>query len=512
MSKDSKQTSTSSTLQLPKAPSYITDSLEGLTGAVMNLGSTDPNQYVAPQSGLQSQAFGMGSNIASRYGGTTATQSAQPDPNSFNASRQQGGGQSLFDGLGVSQPNTTNYDWQAIANDRPDIQAAFNSLTPQQHADIAQVTGNPDGVVNVSDFARYQIEANGPNAEYEQRMQELSGIGAKGTDPRPSGMGWSAGAGQSAPIDMGGGRFGSSPSSALQAQPAQPGQSQGLNPLDLYGQAAAGTTAAGLAGANLADGSDIFSMLLNNEAGPSVTAGNVSAQSLLDNLQSYMSPYTNDVVDTTLAGYDEEAARTRAQQAATAAGSGANRGTRNSIFEAVLEGEIGRERANTEATLRDTAFNTGAALSGQDADRRQSASASNAELRQQASQANAQMELERMMSAANMMYGQNEFNANQMDESLARTLSASGQLADIGSTYQQNERADTGLLAELGAQEREIDGQQRTADLGLLQTILNMTGGLGINTSQVTGVANNTNQTTTSTPGLLDWYSAYQGA
>ena len=501
MSKDSKQTSTSNTLQLPKAPDYITDSLEGLTGAIMNLGTRDPNQYVAPQSGLQSQAFGMGSNISSRYGGTAAPQYAQPNPNAINVSRSQSGG-GLFDSLDVRQPNTANYDWQAIANDRPDIQAAFNSLTPQQHADIARVTGNPDGVVNVSDFARYQIEANGPTAEYEQRMKELSGIGAKGTDPRLAGRQSQSGR------DI---MLGADQSVQMGAAPRS-GSGSGFNPLDLYGQAAAGTTAAGLAGPNLADGSDIFSMLLDNENAPSVIAGRVSAQSLLDDLSSYMSPYTNDVVDTTLAGFDEQAARTRAQQAATAAGSGANRGTRNSIFEAVLEGEIGRERANTEATLRDTAFNTGAGLSADDANRRQSASQSNAELRQRASEANAQMELQRMLTASEMMYGENQFNANQMDEALARTLGASGQLANIGSTYQGNERADTGLLAELGAQEREIDAQQRNADLGLLQTILNMAGGLGINSSQVTGVANNTNQTTTSTPGLLDWFSAYQGS
>ncbi len=500
MSKDSKQTSKTNTLQLPKAPSYITDSLEGLTGAVMNLGSRNPSDYVAPQSGLQSQAFGMGNNIASRYGGSAVPQFGQPDPNAINISRSQGGGQGLFESLGVRQPNTTNYDWDAIAGDRPDLQAAYGNLTPQQHADIAKVTGNPDGRVSLSDFARYQIEDNAPNRppEYEQRMRQLSGFGggAKGSDPRGGQPGRDIMLGPDQRVQMGAGSSGGS----------------GFNPLELYGQAAAGTRAAGMAGPNLSDSSSVFDLLLNGDGGPSVQAGTVSAQSLLDGLSGYMSPYTNDVVDTTLAGFDEQAARTRAQQAATAAGSGANRGTRNSIFEAVLEGEIGRERANTEATLRDSAFTTGAGLSADDANRRQSASQTNAELAQRASETNAQMELSRMLSAANMMYGENQFNANQMDEALARTLGASSQLADIGSTYQGNERADTGLLAELGAQQRQIDGQERTADIGLLQTILNMAGGLGINSSQVTGVSNQGTQTTTSTPGLLDWFSAYQGA
>ena len=123
-----------------------------------------------------------------------------------------------------------------------------------------------------------------------------------------------------------------------------------------------------------------------------------------------------------------------------------------------------------------------------------------------------------MLNAASMMYGENQFNANQMDEALARTLSASGQLANIGSTYQGNERADLGLLSDLGAQQRQIDGQQRTADLNLLQTILGMAGGLGLNTSQVTGISNQGTQTTTQTPGLLNYlnvganvYGSYMG-
>jgi hypothetical protein len=434
----------------------------------------------------------MGSNIASRYGGSALPQFSQPDPNAINISRSQGGGQGLFESLGVRQPNVTNYDWDAIAGDRPDLQAAYGNLTPQQHADIAKVTGNPDGRVSLSDFARYQVEENAPNRspEYDARMRELSGFsgGAKGSDPRGGQPGRDIMLGPDQRVQMG-----AAPSGG------------GFNPLELYGQAAAGTRAAGLAGPNLSDSSSVFDLLLNGENGPSVTAGNVRAQSLLDGLSDYMSPYTNDVVDTTLAGFDEQAARTRAAQAATAAGSGANRGTRNSIFEAALEGEIGRERASTEATLRDQAFTTGAGLSADDANRRQSASQSNAELRQRASEANAQMELQRMLTSAEMMYGENQFNANQMDEALARTLGASGQLADIGSTFQQNERADTGLLAELGGQQRQIDGQQRTADIGLLQTILNMAGGLGINTSQVTGISNQGTQTTTTTPGLLNY-------
>lgn len=104
----------------------------------------------------------------------------------------------------------------------------------------------------------------------------------------------------------------------------------------------------------------------------------VQAASLLEGLQNYMSPYTNDVVNTTLAGFDENAGRTRAQQAAQMAATGSFRGSRAGVREGITEGELARERAGTEAQLRDAAFTTGAGLSNQDAGRRQSASEANA--------------------------------------------------------------------------------------------------------------------------------------
>ncbi|NQZ48092.1 MAG: hypothetical protein HRT63_11280 [Erythrobacter sp.] len=588
MSKDSKQTTNSNNLQLPKAPDYITDSVEGLTGAIMNLGQRDPNSYVSPQSPLQSQAFGMGSNIASRYGATPMPQFAQPSADAINIGRNQSaGGQGLFDSLGVRQPETVNYDYNAIAGARPDIQAAYNTLTPQQHSDIARVTGNPDGRVSLADFARFQIEENAPNRTPadEARLRQLSGFSDKPTDPRTSTRQSQPGRdimlGADNRVQMGS----PAPQAAAQSAPQAAQSPTGFNPLALYGQAADATRAAGMAGPNTIANAALYSPEMSDaanigemasyspqmleaqaaydaalNAANNFSGGRVQAQSLLDGLQNYMSPYTSDVVDTTLAGFDVDAERTRAARAAAAAGSGASRGTRNSIFEAVLEGELARERAGTEAGLRDQAFNTGAGLSASDANLRQSASVANAQLAQQAAEARQRAELQR----ANMMFqgaltdqsyqnqaGQfnaanqnnrtlaqagydqqanlanqaaantgsqfnastlndlNRFNASQADIALNRTLQGAGQLANIGSTYQGNERADLGLLSDLGAQQRQIDGQQRTADLNLLQTILGMAGGLGLNTSQVTGISNQGTQTSSVTPGLLDYVNGF---
>ncbi|MFN3522237.1 MAG: hypothetical protein ACK4YQ_08300 [Phenylobacterium sp.] len=109
-------------------------------------------------------------------------------------------------------------------------------------------------------------------------------------------------------------------------------------------------------------------------------APRVQAQSLLDNLSSYQSPYTKNVVDAALADYDFGAGQSRAAQSAELARSSAFGGSRAGIALAQTEGALARGRASTAANLYDQAFNAAANLSGQDAARRQEASAANAQL------------------------------------------------------------------------------------------------------------------------------------
>ena len=115
---------------------------------------------------------------------------------------------------------------------------------------------------------------------------------------------------------------------------------------------------------------------LGNQGAPQVQSA-----SLLDNLGSYMSPYTNDVVNTTLAAFDANAGQTRAQQSLNLARQNAFGGSGAAITQSLTEGELARARATQEAQLRDQAFNTGAGLSNYDAGRRQDASAQNAQLK-----------------------------------------------------------------------------------------------------------------------------------
>lgn len=104
----------------------------------------------------------------------------------------------------------------------------------------------------------------------------------------------------------------------------------------------------------------------------------VQGQSLLDNLQSYINPYLGQVVDATLASYDDSTGRQRASLAAQAARGGAFGGSRYGIAQSQFEADSGRNRALTDAELRTNAFNTALNASNLDASRRQDAGMFNA--------------------------------------------------------------------------------------------------------------------------------------
>lgn len=552
MSKDSKQTSTSQTAQLPNAPDYIQNGLEGLSGAIINLGKKNPQSYVPGASGLQNAAFSMGAGLANRYGAQTNPQQMAQGSGGLNIGSGSNSGGGLFSELGVKQPDGP-LDYNAIYNQRPHLQQAYNGLSPKDRRDIATVLGIPEGQINSSDFARFHMENHPQSEDSLARARAIS-------NPQSPAL-QSSGA---SPVYMGDGMYGSN-NGALNAVKVSPdGQMAGMgsygpgyeaaslpgqNPLDMYGDAASiarqvstaganqvgnaqtynpaftgrttvqdlpGYDAANSGGVNLgpmaqSSGAQVGSMqgydaaqsqsgLIGamqgwspamidaaqayEAAGTAATAvnpGRVSAQSLLSNLDSYMSPYTNDVVDTTLAGFDENAERTRAQQQAAAAQNGAFGGSRYGVLQAITEGELGRERASTEAGLRDSAFNTGAGLSADDANRRQSASSTNAQLQTQARLAAQQAAMQR----AQMMFtgaqgNQQVTNAAGQDFANAqntRTLNQ-GQFdqqtnlsnADMSNAARQfgANAQNTGTLTQASLDQNTFSGNRDAQNQGLL--------------------------------------------
>lgn len=224
----------------------------------------------------------------------------------------------------------------------------------------------------------------------------------------------------------------------------------------------------------------------NQAAGVTIAAApKADAQSLLTNLGAYMNPYTDRVVDSTLANYDDysgqQAAALQSQQART----GAFGGSRAGVAQGQFEADRGRNRAATEYGIRADAFNTGAALSGQDADRRQNANIFNVGNEQQRNLAQADFDWNRNMFNSGQ---QNQFDLTQsgMDAEAARhnaaaqeaqyqrALQAAGLAANIGSDMGAQSRADLGLTADLGQVQYLID----QARLNAIPTQLQMGGNL----------------------------------
>lgn len=142
----------------------------------------------------------------------------------------------------------------------------------------------------------------------------------------------------------------------------------------------------------------------------------VQAASLLDNFQAYLNPTTQALVDSTLANYDDQAGRQRAAMNAQAAMNKAFGGSRFGIQAAMFDADTARNRALTEAQLRNNAWNTAAGLSSTDTGYRQQANLAN-----QAA-ANSRAETLAAMQAQN-----NQFNTGQINDASAFTAGANNQ-------------------------------------------------------------------------------------
>ena len=158
-----------------------------------------------------------------------------------------------------------------------------------------------------------------------------------------------------------------------------------------------------------------------------------------------------------MADFDADAGRTRATQDLALAGQGAFGGSGAALTKSLTEGELARARSSQLAKLNADMFNASAALSGQDADRRQQASAANAQLAMQNAQRQAQLGLDR----------------------------------------QSSDRANIAAQAALGAQLRSVDQAYRDAPTTALSRQVEMFSGLPLNlfhgqTSDSTGTRNST--------------------
>lgn len=107
-------------------------------------------------------------------------------------------------------------------------------------------------------------------------------------------------------------------------------------------------------------------------------AAQAQAASMLDNFAAYQNPATQSLVDATMAAYDDQAGRQQAAFQAQAAKNKAFGGSRYGIAEAQFAADTDRNRALTDAQLRDNAFARASQNAQFDAGNRQQASLFNA--------------------------------------------------------------------------------------------------------------------------------------
>lgn len=158
---------------------------------------------------------------------------------------------------------------------------------------------------------------------------------------------------------------------------------------------------------------------------------------------NFENDYTNDVVDTSLAGFDDQAGRMSAANDASAAKNGAFGGSRYGIREAQLGSDLGRERASLEAGLRSDAFDKGA----------------------------------------------------------ANRLNVAGLLGQLGNSMGSGQRDDIATQLGAGQVQRGIDSDSRTADISLAQIMGQLYGQGQYGLFQ--GNKSDQKQSTTSSPSTL---------
>lgn len=168
-------------------------------------------------------------------------------------------------------------------------------------------------------------------------------------------------------------------------------------------------------------------------APPGVTAQQIAARKGSEFMGDYQSPYTKDVVDTSLAQFDFDAGKARAALRGENAGAFANK--RFGVAEGEFAANSTLDRAQLGAGLRDRGFNTAAGLGMQDASRFLSADASNADRALQAGMFNNQQAQARNMFDANL-----GMQFNDQRDRLAR---------DVGNLGVTNLNAGSGLASGL---------------------------------------------------------------
>lgn len=218
---------------------------------------------------------------------------------------------------------------------------------------------------------------------------------------------------------------------------------------------------------------------------PTVEAQQIAARRGAEFMGDYQNPFQQQVIDTSLAQFDQDAAEARTGLRAANAGAFGNK--RYGVAEGQFAADTALGRAGLGANLRAQGFNTAAGLGMQDAGRFLTADQANQAASLQASQVNAANALAAQEAEAARQQSRNMFDAN------------------VGLAYNQQRDQLIRDLANTGVTQAGLQAQQQGQGLDWLQAGLPLFGQTqtGTTTGTNTGVTSGYQTTPRQRSGLL---------
>jgi hypothetical protein len=478
-SQNSNQTENATTT--PVTPDFLTNAATNYVGRIGSFGDMDPNQFVAPASPLQQQAWQNAGNMGEwRQQTATASQLAnaagQGGPNyaGFQDMRSQLNPQMSGGGSAQIATNALGGDKVAPAGTggqfvRP--QNAFSGASSQQQgpaytyqAPTVQNPGAPTtyaaqqtslGAAPQAATFSYEAPTVGSVAGPSTYQAARTTLGAA---PQVQAQSYQAP------------QLGAAPQAQSYSYQAPTLSAPGLVSGQSYSApqlGAAGSYAAARTGAPIGAETISYNPTSMTQASVAPTqdafATGANAASGLTNLASYQNPYQQDVVGATLNNYDQQTGRALAANQANAARNGALGGSRYAIEDAQLQSDFGNNRAQLQANLLSQGFNTAAGLSAQDAGLQNQTNLFNAGNQTGVSTANANAANTRAIAQAGFVQGANEAN-----QQAANQASQFGTGAYNASRLQQADATNRADLDYAGRQDSSAQynlGLQNVRDL-----------------------------------------------
>ena len=258
-----------------------------------------------------------------------------------------------------------------------------------------------------------------------------------------------------------------------------------------------------------------------------VSAQQISAGQLANtDLQTYMNPYTNEVIDRSLSDLERgrQGAISSTQGQATAAG--AFGGSRHGVVDSLIGREFADSAGSLAANLRNAGWSQAIGSAQFDIGNRLGVDQYNSSNALQAALANQGAGLTAGLAANSDQMQAQQFNAsNALQAALANQnaglqganfrLGAANQLGSQGMAQDANTRANLGMQADLGAQERDIN-QQNDPQEAYMRYLAQLQALYGINPNALiqqneTGQRTSTETRTDTPSGISMLGSLFQG-